>query len=226
MSRFRFFSTFQEVLFLITHPWVVFRERLSEEKLEKDPFTQFSTWYKSARLSLTTEFPGAMCLSTVNSGGRPEARMVLLKGFDSSGFVFYTNLESGKGLSLRENPAVALTFYWGPAQRQIRIEGIVVPVDPDLADRYFAGRPRRSRIGAWASLQSRPLESRLVLEKRVEEFSSMYTGKPVPRPPYWSGFRVVPSRFEFWQLRLNRLHDRFVYEAQENGGWKIQRLYP
>lgn len=226
MSKFRLFSTFQEVLFLILHPWVVFRERLSETTIDPDPFVQFRRWYKSSLLMLSTEFPNAMCLSTVGVDGRAEGRMVLLKQFDEKGFVFYTNLQSRKGESLKAHPEAALTFYWGPAQRQVRVQGHVELIDDAVADRYFASRPRRSQIGAWASAQSRMLESREILDEKFDEYSRKFKEQKVLRPPYWSGFRLIPDRIEFWQLRLNRLHDRFLYVRGETGGWTICRLYP
>ncbi len=226
MSKFRLFSTFQEVLFLVFHPWVVFRERLSEKTIHPDPFEQFRRWYKSSLLMLSTEFPNAMCLSTIGPDGRPEGRMVLLKMFDEKGFVFYTNLQSRKGESLKSHPEAALTFYWGSAQRQVRVQGRVELVEDAVADRYFASRPRRSRIGAWASAQSSMLGSREVLDGKFDEFSRKFKGQEVPRPHYWSGFRLIPDEIEFWQLRLNRLHDRFLYVRSEGGGWKICRLYP
>lgn len=226
MKRLRFFSTSQEVLFLLMHPWIVFRERLSEDNLHSNPFDQFRLWYNRARYSLTTEFPNAMCLSTTTPDGCPDSRMVLLKKFDERGVVFYTNLNSEKGKALLHDPRASVTFYWGPSQRQIRIQGTVEPVSDEEADAYFASRPRRSQLGAWASLQSEVLESREILDCRFREFAEMFRDKPVPRPEHWSGFRIVPRRFEFWQLRLNRLHDRFAYTLENDGRWKIERLFP
>lgn len=151
--------------------------------------------------------------------------MVLLKGFDESGFTFYTNLESRKGEQLIANPWAAMLFHWKSLRRQVRIEGPVHPVTPEQADAYFNSRPRQSRIGAWASQQSRPVESRLALEKRVARFAAKYAVGSVPRPPYWSGFTLEPQRIEFWQDGAFRLHDRALYLRQD-GGWQKQRLYP
>ena len=151
--------------------------------------------------------------------------MVLLKGFDERGFVFYTNTESQKGECIAVHPEVALTFYWGDMQRQVRIEGRAAQVEDEVADAYFASRPWKSRIGALASAQSRPLESRSQLVNKVQQLEAQYARKPVPRPRYWTGYRVCPRRYEFWQLRLSRLHDRLVYERTDYG-WRRYRLYP
>ncbi len=169
--------------------------------------------------------PEACCLSTVSPEGLPEGRMILLKGADESGFVFYTNLESPKARSLAAHPHAALTFYWQPFRRQVRVLGRVEKVTEDEADAYFHTRPRESRLGAWASLQSEPLDSRETLERRFGEFSKKYEGREVPRPPHWSGYRIVPDEIEFWIERPMRLHDRFLY-ARSDAGWKITRLYP
>jgi len=167
-----------------------------------------------------------MCLSTIDRDGFPDGRFVLLKGFDERGFVFYTNAESRKGLSLAECPRAALSFYWEPLQRQVRIQGVVEQVSGSEADEYFASRLRLSRIGAWASQQSRTLPERSVLLKRVREYQEKFRGKDIPRPPYWTGYRVLPLRVEFWQLRASRLHDRFLYERDAAGAWRITRIYP
>ncbi len=189
-----------------------------------DPFTLFDEWFQIGVRAEPVN-PNAMCLATVGSDGRPAARMVLLKGFDASGFVFYTNTESDKGRQLAAHPVAALCFYWRTVGLQVRIEGTVTPVTPDEAGEYFASRERGSRIGAWASAQSRPLASRAEIEQRVAELEEKYRGGAVPRPPFWSGYRVAPDRFEFWRDRPDRLHDRHLY-VRDGEGWTETRLNP
>lgn len=190
----------------------------------EDPFGLFQAWLEEAEEKEIND-PNAVALATADGQGRPSVRMVLLKGFDESGFTFYTNLESRKGEQLIANPWAAMLFHWKSLRRQVRIEGPVHPVTPEQADAYFNSRPRQSRIGAWASQQSRPVESRLALEKRVARFAAKYAVGSVPRPPYWSGFTLEPQRIEFWQDGAFRLHDRALYLRQD-GGWQKQRLYP
>jgi len=189
-----------------------------------DPFGLFQAWLEEAEEKEIND-PNAVALATADGQGRPSVRMVLLKGFDESGFTFYTNLESRKGEQLIANPWAAMLFHWKSLRRQVRIEGPIHPVTPEQADAYFNSRPRQSRIGAWASQQSRPVESRLALEKRVARFAAKYAVGSVPRPPYWSGFTLEPQRIEFWQDGAFRLHDRALYLRQD-GGWQKQRLYP
>jgi len=192
---------------------------------EANPFARFAAWYEEAGKSGLKE-PTAVALGTASAAGQPSVRMVLLKGFDDAGFVFYTNYESRKGRELLENPKAALCFYWMPLGRSVRVTGTAAPVAAEEADAYFASRPRNSQIGAWASQQSRPLESRHALEKRVAQFDIKYPLGKVPRPPHWSGFRIVPDAIEFWEERPFRLHERLVYTRSEGGGWRTERLYP
>ncbi len=194
--------------------------------LSPDPVEQFARWFAEAEADPRIVFAEAVCLSTLGPGGTPEGRMVLLKHFDARGFVFYTNLESAKSRSLAERPRAGMTFYWQPPGRQVRVRGPVEPVSAAEADAYFATRPRQSRIGAWASDQSRELESRAALEDRVRALETRFADGEVSRPPRWSGFRIVPDAIEFWQEGEARLHDRFLYERDGAGGWERRRLYP
>ncbi len=189
-----------------------------------DPIALFAEWYGEAANCGLKE-PTAVTLATADGRGRPTARMVLLKGHDARGFVFYTNTESRKGDALLQNPVAALCFYWPSLGRQVRIEGAVEPVAPEEADVYFASRDRQVRIGAWASAQSRPLEGRFDLEKAVARFAAKYAIGEVPRPPYWSGYRISPDRIEFWSQGAFRLHDRRVF-TREDDGWTTMRLFP
>ena len=166
-----------------------------------------------------------MTLATATPDGKPSARVVLLKGFDEHGFVFYTNYEGRKARELELNPNCSLVFYWGELERQVRIEGRTVRVSDEESDAYFDSRPRGSRLGAWASEQSRPVESRAKLEECLKELEEEYEGREVPRPPFWGGYRVEPERMEFWQGRENRLHDRLLYTRSDEG-WEITRLQP
>ena len=190
---------------------------------EPEPLAPFGRWFAEAVES--EELAEAMTLATVAEDGTPSARLVLLKGFDARGFVFYTNLESRKSAELKGNSRAALCFLWKSLRRQVRIEGAALPVTAAEADAYFAGRPRDSQIGAWASDQSRPLDSRETLERRVDRFARRFGETAVPRPPYWSGFRIVPERIEFWQERPFRLHDRWLY-TRDGEVWQRQRLFP
>ena len=190
-----------------------------------DPFALFEDWFAEANASEPND-PEAMALATADAVGNPSVRMVLLKGHGADGFVFYTNEESAKGLELRENPSAALLFHWKSLRRQVRIEGSVERVSAAESDAYFATRSRDSQLGAWASDQSRPLESRAVFEGRYEEVKRRFEGKEVPRPPHWGGFRVRPLTFEFWQDRPHRLHERRLFLAREDGAWSEGLLYP
>lgn len=199
------------------------RADLTEETADHDPFRFFARWFEEARAHVRE--PNAMTLATVGADGQPTARIVLLKGQDERGFVFYTNYESRKGEELAVNPRAALVFWWEPLERQVRIEGTIGKVAGKVSDAYFASRPRGSRLGAWASDQSRVVDDRAELEARLEEVEEQYDDGHIPRPPHWGGYRVLPSRFEFWQGRPNRLHDRLEY-VPANGAWKIRRLAP
>lgn len=195
-----------------------------DSKPPEDPFAVFETWFEEAKVKEPRD-PNAVTLASVDASGMPSARMVLLKDFDPAGFVFYTNYESRKGEQLLANPKAALLFHWKSFNRQVRIEGTVEPVSDAEADAYFATRPKQSQIGAWASDQSRPMESKHALEMRVAKFAAKHAIGNVPRPPHWSGFRVVPLRIEFWQEGAFRIHDRVVYHRQGDG-WRTERLFP
>ncbi|HYF22356.1 MAG TPA: pyridoxamine 5'-phosphate oxidase [Caulobacteraceae bacterium] len=192
----------------------------------QEPFALFEQWLAAAREKEPND-PNAMAVATADADGLPDVRMVLLKGFDTDGFVFYTNTESAKGRQLAGNPQAALLFHWKSLRRQVRIRGPVSPVSAEEADAYFRTRARDSRIGAWASDQSRPLESRFALEKRIAEYGLKFgLGEP-PRPPHWSGYRVAPLSFEFWRDRPFRLHDRLTFRrASTSEAWARERLYP
>lgn len=189
-----------------------------------EPYVLFRKWLAEAEKSEPND-PNAMALATVDESGLPDVRMVLLKGYDEHGFVFYTNFESNKGRELLPSMKAALCFHWKSLRRQVRVRGPVEKVSDSEADAYFRSRPRGSRIGAWASKQSRPLESRFALEKAVAEYTAKYAVGDIPRPPYWSGFRILPQTIEFWQDKPFRLHDRLVF-TQAGDKWATERLYP
>ena len=191
---------------------------------ETDPFAVFARWFAEAQAAEPND-PNAMTVATTNQEGHPAARIVLLQEWDEHGFVFYTNKESRKGDELRENPRAALLFFWKSLHRQVRIEGVVTHVTDAEADSYYASRPRVSRLGAWASIQSRPLAERGVLEARLKAFEDKFPGEDIPRPAYWSGYRVVPSYLEFWQDMPFRLHDRTVFTRQ-GGDWTVGKIFP
>lgn len=185
---------------------------------------KFDEWFRDAEAS-EPEYPNTMALATADASGAPSVRMVLMKGVDERGFVFYTNLGSQKAKELIENPRASLCFHWKSIKRQIRIDGAVEPVSDAEADEYFASRPWDSRIGAWASKQSQPMEGRFVLEKRIAEYTIKFNVGEVPRPEFWSGFRVVPEKIEFWKEELFRLHDRTLY-LRDGEIWTVEKLFP
>ena len=189
-----------------------------------DPHALFEEWLTEARACEPND-PEAMALATADAEGRPSVRMVLLKGHDRRGFVFYTNLDSRKGVELAANPAAALLFHWKSLRRQVRVEGPVHAVSDEEADSYFATRARDSQLGAWASDQSRPLEERATFEARFQEMRERFDGGDIPRPPRWSGFRVAPTRIEFWNDRAHRLHERRLF-VRDREGWSEGLLYP
>jgi pyridoxamine 5'-phosphate oxidase len=203
-------------------PWLTSGDFTDTE----EPFRLFASWLEEAGRSEPAD-PNAMAVATVDADGLPNVRMVLLKGFDAQGFVFYTNLESQKGRELTAHPKAALNFHWKSLARQVRVRGPVEPVSDAEADAYFASRAKLSQIGAWASRQSSPLESRLAFEKAIALHTAKHAIGAVPRPPYWSGFRVVPLRIEFWHDRPFRLHDRIEFRRDRVGGaWSKVRMYP
>ncbi|WNJ16782.1 pyridoxamine 5'-phosphate oxidase [Pontibacter sp. G13] len=201
------------------------QSQLDESHISADPIVQFEQWFQQAVDSEVME-PNAMTLAT-SVNGKPTIRIVLLKGFDDQGFHFFTNYESRKGQELAANPAAALNFFWPELQRQVRIEGMVEKLEADQSDSYYQSRGRGSQIGAWASPQSQEIAGREVLEEMVEEVTKKYEGEtPIPRPEHWGGYRLKPTYLEFWQGRSSRLHDRIVYELNDQGEWRTARLAP
>jgi pyridoxamine 5'-phosphate oxidase len=198
---------------------------LREADLDPDPFVQFQVWFDAAGAGGVPE-PHAMTLATATPQGRPSARMVLLRAVDARGFVFFTNYKGRKGGELAVNPWAALVFYWPQVERQVRVEGPVARLAQAESDAYYASRALGSRLGAWASAQSRVIPNRDILEQRVAELAARYPDGNVPRPPFWGGFRVAPASIEFWQHRPSRLHDRLRYTRQPDDSWRIERLSP
>lgn len=201
------------------------RHSLSEQDVAGHPMQQFDRWWQEAMNSDIYEV-NAMTLATASADGLPAARIVLLKDYSDAGFVFYTNYNSFKGQQLEENPRACLVFFWKELERQVRITGLIEKVSAAESDAYFTSRPISSRIGAWASPQSQPIDSRKVLEDKETELKQAFEGKEIPRPLHWGGYRVRPVTIEFWQGRPSRLHDRIQYTLEENGQWKIERLAP
>ncbi|MFL6058608.1 MAG: pyridoxamine 5'-phosphate oxidase [Rubrobacteraceae bacterium] len=197
---------------------------LTESAADPDPIAQFRRWFDTALVADLHE-PNAMTLATATPEGRPSARIVLLKGFDERGFVFYTSYEGRKSEEIEANPRCALVFYWGELERQVRVEGHVSRIPEEESDEYFGSRPRGSQLGAWASEQSRPVGGREALEERLRNLEAEYEAREVRRPPFWGGYRVEPEVIEFWQGRENRLHDRLVYR-RSGGSWRRERLQP
>ena len=191
---------------------------------DQDPIELFDLWFQAARRAGVL-LPEAMSLATCSGDGRPAARMLLLKGFGAEGFVFYTNYESRKARELSHNPYAAMVFHWAVLQRQVRVEGAVERLSREASYAYFRTRPRGSRVGAWASHQSAVLKGRSELEERVRHYEREFEGRDIPLPPYWGGYRLIPERIEFWQGRVNRLHERLAF-MREDGGWRAERLYP
>jgi pyridoxamine 5'-phosphate oxidase len=198
---------------------------LTEDTASANPLHQFAQWFEEAVLADLLD-ANAMTLATIGLDGAPAARIVLLKGFDEDGFVFFTNYESDKGRELTANPIASLLLFWAELERQVRVTGSVARISAPESSAYFTTRPVESQIGAWSSQQSAPVPDRAALEARFEEVRRRYEGQPVPRPPHWGGFRVTPTRIEFWQGRKGRLHDRLLYTLSDNGAWGRVRLSP
>lgn len=199
---------------------------LNEQELTKDPFEQFEIWFNEAAATPAVVEPNAMALATVDAHGHPRVRYVLMKGFDKQGLRFFTNYNSDKGTELHSKPYAAVVFYWHLFERQVRIEGAVERISAEESERYFRSRPKEAQYGAVASRQSHVLPDRAELLAEVDRLKEKYQKTEVPLPAYWGGYILKPVRFEFWQGRVSRLHDRFVFEQNENGSWHVQRLYP
>jgi len=201
------------------------RHALTDASVSPSPFTQFGIWFDEAVKAKVHE-PNAMVVASATSTGQPSARVMLLKGFDDHGFVFFTNYSSRKAGEIDANPRAALVFFWPELERQVRIEGSITKVSPAETAEYFSSRPRESQIAAWTSHQSRQAKSRDELEKRHKELVAKFGSGPIPIPDFWGGYRVAPTMLEFWQGRPSRLHDRIVYHRQPDGSWEISRLEP
>jgi pyridoxamine 5'-phosphate oxidase len=198
---------------------------LDEASVDRDPIRQFQSWFDQATESGLPE-PYAATLATASPSGRPSARIVLMRGFDDRGFVFFTNYQSRKGREIEANPFASMCFFWQALERQVRVEGSVIVTSEAESDEYFQGRPKDSKLGAWVSNQSGVVPSREALEAEMEFIQRRFPGDGIPRPPHWGGFRLVPDAIEFWQGRPGRLHDRLVYLRSPEGGWRIERLAP
>ncbi|GHA50123.1 pyridoxine/pyridoxamine 5'-phosphate oxidase [Salinimicrobium marinum] len=202
------------------------KHKLLEEEIVLDPFQLFNIWLDEIEASREVEEVNTMTVSTVGLDGFPKSRVVLLKEYDNEGFTFYTNYSSEKGKSIANNPKVCISFFWPDSERQVIIKGIAEKTSEEASLEYFNSRPRGSRLGAWASEQSSVITSRDFLEKKLEALEREYEGKEIPKPPYWGGYKVIPSEFEFWQGRPNRLHDRIYFTKESDANWKIDRLAP
>lgn len=209
----------------ITHRQDYEKSSLDESSVDRDPIRQFQAWFEQATEAGIAE-PHAATVATATLDGRPSARIVLIRGFDERGFVFFTNYESRKGREIDANPFASICFFWQPLERQVRIEGAVVRATEAESDEYFRGRPTGSKLGAWVSEQSEVVAGREALEAELEAIKRRFPDGEIPRPPHWGGFRVVPESVEFWQGRRSRLHDRLVYRKSPQGGWRIDRLAP
>jgi pyridoxamine 5'-phosphate oxidase len=201
------------------------RAALTEAELHPDPLEQFRLWFDQA-LDAEVREPNAMTLATATPDGRPSARIVLLKGVDAEGFIFFTSSDSQKGRELEANPLAALVFFWPELERQVRVTGVARRIGREESESYFQSRPRGSRIGAWASTQSQVIPDRASLETRIAEMETAFPGAEIPLPPFWGGYRIEPESIEFWQGRRSRLHDRLRYTLGPDGGWAIERLAP
>ncbi len=201
------------------------RGALFEEDVATNPIAQLTRWLEEAHAVSSNVEANAMCLATVSEDGEPSARIVLLRGLDERGLIFYTSYFSRKGHDIEKNPRVAATFYWPSLERQVRVEGTATPLSDDESDAYFESRPRGHRLSAWASEQSQPVERREILEERMQHFDERFEDEEVPRPHSWGGYLIAPARVEFWQGRSNRLHDRILY-VREGRSWKLSRLQP
>jgi pyridoxamine 5'-phosphate oxidase len=209
----------------VTHRHDYEQASLDESAVDRDPIRQFQVWFEAATAAGIPE-PNAMTLATASPEGRPSARIVLMRGFDERGFVFFTNYESRKGREIEANPFVSLVFFWQAMERQVRVEGTIARASASESDDYFQGRPTGSKRGAWVSNQSGVVAGREALESELAVIEGRFPGGEIPRPPYWGGYRVAPSSVEFWQGRRSRLHDRLVYRKTEEAGWRIERLAP
>lgn len=219
-------NSFRTIASSLARPWLWFTRPLEIEHMHVNPYVEFARWYRMAARCIWLEFPDAVCLSTIDEHQIPDARVVLLKGYDTSGFRFYTNYNSIKSRQLDASARAAMTFYWDALQRQVRLKGAVEKLSSQESDNYFQTRPRESQLGAWASLQSEILVDKSEFKRRLIEFTNKFKGVEVPRPGHWGGLRLIPESFEFWKAGNYRLHDRIRYQKTSEGGWEKLRLYP